>query len=122
LLVVAVKLPAPDYYPLKASIVALEEQTPPTSWTTLQTFTWAAAEAAEKKWSPAGIAETLIEDLPAENPIPSIVKVAGKTTFKRAYFTVEFTNKGTATTAPSRLDGIVLYMTSGRKSSTERVS
>lgn len=122
LLVVAVKLPAPDYYPLKASIVALEEQTPPTSWTTLQTFTWAAAEAAGKKWAPAGIAETLIEDLPAENPIPSIVKVAGKTTFKRAYFTVEFTNKGTGATAPSRLDGIVLYMTSGRKSSVERVS
>ena len=122
LLVVAVKLPAPDYYPLKANIVALEEQTPPTSWTTLETFTWTEAEAAGKKWAPAGISETLIEDLPTENPIPSIVKVGGKTTFKRAYFTVEFTNKGTATTAPSRLDGIVLYMTSGRKSSVERVS
>jgi hypothetical protein len=105
-----------------ASIVAIEEQNPATSWATLETYTWAAAEAANIPWSPVGTAPTQIQGLAAENPTPSIVKVAGKTTFKRAYFTVEFANKGTATTAPSRLDGIVLYMTSGRKSSTERVS
>jgi hypothetical protein len=69
-----------------------------------------------------GTTPTQIQGLAAENPVPRIVKVAGKTTFKRAYFTVEFANKGTEVTAPSRLDGIVLYMTSGRKSSVERVS
>lgn len=105
-----------------ASIVAIEEQTPATSWATLETYTWAAAEAANIPWSPVGTTPTQIQGLVAENPVPTIVKVAGKTTFKRAYFTVEFANKGTATTAPSRLDGIVLYMTSGRKSSVERVS
>ena len=105
-----------------ASIVAIEEQTPATSWATLETYTWSAAEAAGIPWSPVGTTPTQIQGLVAENPVPTIVKVAGKTTFKRAYFTVEFANKGTATTAPSRLDGIVLYMTSGRKSSVERVS
>jgi hypothetical protein len=105
-----------------ASIVAIEEQTPATSWTTLETYTWSGAEAANIPWSPVGTTPTQIQGLVSENPVPSIVKVAGKTTFKRAYFTVEFANKGTAATAPSRLDGIVLYMTSGRKSSVERVS
>ena len=105
-----------------ASIVAIEQETESISWTTLQTYTWATAEAANIPWTPVGVAPTNVQGLPAENPVPSIVKVAGKTTFKRAYFTVEFANKGSAVTAPSRLDGIVLYMTSGRKSSVERVS
>lgn len=107
---------------VKGSIVAIENQASPVTWSTLQTYTWAGANAAQIPWAPAGVQPTHVTGLPATAPKPTAVKITGKTTFKRAYFTVEFANDGTASTSPSRLDGIVLYMTAGRKSTTDRIS
>jgi hypothetical protein len=107
---------------VKASIVAIESTIPQRTWTQLNAYTWASANAAGLTWSPAGVSPTYVTGLASSSPVPNIVKIAGKNTFKRAYFTVEFANKGTSSTSPSRLDGIVLYMTSGRKSTTSRIS
>lgn len=105
-----------------AKIVAIQEQTVSKTWEELEAYTWTSAAAAGIVWSPAGVTPVIITGLPLTNPVPQIVKVGGKNTFKRAYFIIEFSNNGLSSTAPSRLDGIVLYMTSGRKTSVERVS
>jgi hypothetical protein len=108
---------------ITGGIVSVEETGQTLSWTTLQTYTWAQAQANGYVWSPAGTSiPVTIGGLPAVVGPPRVVKISGKQTFRRAYFTVEFANDGTASTAPSRLDGIVLYLTSGRKSTSERVS
>lgn len=98
----------------------LEEQL---LWSELETYTWAGAEAAEIAWLPLGAIEpVIVPRLPGVNPKPQVVKISGKQTFKRGYFTVRFQNDGTATTAPSRLDGIVLYLTNGRRMASQRVA
>ena len=116
---------------IKGSIVAIENQEAPIAWSELTTanarfplapYTWAEAISDGIPWAPEGVQPIHVPGLPATGPVPSVIKIAGKTTFKRAYFTVEFANTGTPSTSPSRLDGIVLYMTSGRKSTTNRVS
>lgn len=107
---------------INASIVAIEQQEQALTWTQLQAYTWSGATAAGIVWAPLGVTPTTVTGFPASSPVPSVAKISGKTTFKRAYFTVEFENNGTQSTAPSRLDGIVLYMVSGRKSTTSRVS
>ncbi len=107
---------------VNASIVAIEQEEQSITWTDLQTYTWAEAEEDGIVWAPLGVTPTTVSGFPASNPVPSVAKISGKTTFKRAYFTVEFENKGTSSTAPSRLDGIVLYMVSGRKQTMSRIS
>jgi hypothetical protein len=107
---------------VNASIVAIEQEEESITWDSLEDYTWAEAEAAGIVWTPLGVSPATVTGFPAENPVPSVAKISGKTTFKRAYFTVEFENKGTSGTAPSRLDGIVLYMVSGRRQTMSRIS
>lgn len=93
------------------------------TWADLQTYTWLQAETNGYVWSPAdGYNPTIISGLPAGNPVPQVLKVTGKQVFKRAYFTVKFRNDGTSNTAPSRLDGIVLYLTNGRRAAIGRTA
>jgi len=83
-------------------------------WAT-NNITWASLAANLTPWNalqPTIV--SLVTGLPAINPAPQVIKFGGKKTFKRAYFTVEFSNDGDSQTAPSRLDGIVLYMLAGK--------
>jgi len=78
--------------------------------------TWNNLATEAISWNTAQPTITnVVTGLPATNPVPFVVKIGGKRTFKRAYFTVEFSNDGTAATSPSRLDSLILYMTTGRK-------
>lgn len=91
----------------------IEEQL---TWEELGAYTWAGAAAAEIAWLPLGAVEpVIVTPLPGSKPKPQVIKISGKQTFKRGYFTIRFQNDGTANTAPSRLDGIVLYLTNGRR-------
>lgn len=83
-------------------------------WTTNST-TWASLATNLTAWTILQpTATSIVSGLPTSNPVPQVIKFGGKRVFKRAYFTVEFTNDGTAATSPSRLDGLVLYMLAGR--------
>jgi hypothetical protein len=88
----------------------------PITWDELDDYTWDGAEDAEVMWAkPGSIVPVIVGGLSETNPVPQVVKVSGKQTFKRAYFTVVFRNDGSQATSPSRLDGIVLYLTNGRR-------
>lgn len=98
----------------------IEEQV---TWEELMTYTWAGAEAAEIAWLPLGANEpVIVPRLTSDKPKPRVVKISGKQTFKRGYFTIRFQNDGTAATSPSRIDGIVLYLTNGRRMATGRTA
>ena len=98
----------------------LEEQI---TWEVLGTYTWAGAEAAGVPWLTLGaIVPVIVPRLPGSNPRPLVAKISGKQTFKRGYFTIRFQNDGTKATAPSRLDGIVLYLTNGRRMAIGRTA
>ena len=98
----------------------LEEQ--PT-WEDLQAYTWAQVEANGVTWLTAGaIVPVIVPKLPSQNPRPLVAKISGKQTFKRGFFTVRFQNDGTKDTSPSRLDGIVLYLTNGRRMAIGRTA
>jgi hypothetical protein len=85
-------------------------------WTELDDYTWTQAQFQEIPWAAINSAvPVIVGGLPNANPLPQVVKVSGKQTFKRAFFTVSFRNDGSKATAPSRLDGIVLYLTNGRR-------
>jgi hypothetical protein len=119
LLVVAVNWIEGGLTPIDA-FQDLEEQI---LWSELETYTWAAAATAKIAWLPLGAIEpVIVPGLPGLNPKPQVVKISGKQTFKRGYFTVRFQNEGTKATAPSRLDGIVLYLTNGRRMASQRVA
>ena len=105
---------------IKASITAIESEITPITWKTLQTYTWATANSNAIPWTPVGTQPVIINGLASSYPKPQVLKVSGKTTFKRAYFTIEFSNNGTAAQSPSRLDGIVLYLTAGRRLAMEQ--
>ena len=93
------------------------------TWEELETYTWEGAEAASIAWLPEGAIEpVIVTGLASSTPKPRVVKISGKQTFKRGYFTVRFQNDGTASTAPSRLDGIVLYLTNGRRMAQGRTA
>jgi hypothetical protein len=88
-----------------------------TSWNywTANNITWASLASNLTPWNALQPTITsLVTGLPPSNPVPQVIKFGGKKTFKRAYFTVEFSNNGNASTSPSRLDGIVLYMLAGK--------
>lgn len=88
----------------------------PMTWNELDDYTWDTAAFNEVVWAKAGvIVPVVVGGLPDANPNPQVVKVSGKQIFKRAYFTIIFRNNGSAEEAPSRLDGIVLYLTNGRR-------
>lgn len=88
----------------------------PMTWNELDDYTWLAAQNADVMWAkPGSIVPVIVGGLSETNPVPQVVKVSGKQTFKRAYFTVMFRNDGSQATSPSRLDGIVLYLTNGRR-------
>lgn len=96
----------------------IEEQL---TWEELQTYTWSGAAAAQIMWLPLGAIEpVIVNQLPSSKPKPQVIKISGKQTFKRGFFTIRFQNDGTANTAPSRLDGIVLYLTNGRRMAMAR--
>lgn len=93
------------------------------TWADLEAYTWEQAQIQEISWLPTGAGvPVIVGGLPSENPNPQVVKVSGKQTFKRAYFTIKFNNDGTSLTAPSRLDGIVLYLVNGRRISMSRTA
>lgn len=98
----------------------LEEQI---TWAQLMEYTWAEAEEFAFEWLPVNsIVPVIVPRLPGENPRPLVVKISGKQTFKRGFFTIRFQNDGTTVTAPSRLDGIVLYLTNGRRMAIGRTA
>ena len=109
---------------IEASIIPIEEYVPDNiTWAELQTYTWTAASAASLVWSPSGpVSSVVVTGLPTSNPTPQVIKISGKKTFKRAYFTVIFGNDGSTATSPSRLDGIVLYLTNGRRSAIGQIA
>ena len=93
------------------------------TWEALQAYTWTEAEEDGIPWLPVGaIVPVIVPRLPGENPRPLVAKISGKQTFKRGYFTIRFQNDGTSTTSPSRLDGIVLYLTNGRRMAIGRTA
>ena len=96
---------------------------PQMTWNDLDNYTWQEAQENEIAWLPFGAAvPAIVGGLPTSNPNPQVVKVSGKQTFKRAYFTIKFENNGTTATAPSRLDGIVLYLVNGRRIAMSRTA
>lgn len=94
------------------------------TWEELQAYTWQEAYDAGLTWLPEGAVEpaVIVTGFRNSNPRPRVVKISGKQTFKRGYFTIRFQNDGTADTAPSRLDGIVLYLTNGRRMAIGRTA
>lgn len=97
----------------------LEEQI---TWGELETYTWADA-GTSIQWLPEGAyVPVIVPRLPSSNPKPQVIKISGKQTFKRGYFTIRFQNDGTVATSPSRLDGIVLYLTNGRRMAQGRTA
>lgn len=96
---------------------------PQMTWNDLDDYTWYEAQINEIPWLPFGAAvPVIVGGLPTENPNPQVVKVSGKQTFKRAYFTIAFNNDGTTKTAPSRIDGLVLYLVNGRRIAMSRTA
>lgn len=96
---------------------------PQITWAELEAYTWQEAQDNEISWLPPGAGvPVIVGGLPSSNPNPQVVKVSGKQTFKRAYFTIKFDNDGTTATAPSRLDGIVLYLVNGRRIAMSRTA
>jgi hypothetical protein len=91
------------------------------TWQQLGEYTWAEAEDAGVRWNLFGT-YSRVNDLPEENPTPLVIKISGKQVFKRGFFTIRFENNGSSATAPSRLDGIVLYLTNGRRMASERTA
>lgn len=104
---------------LKGGITPIDQiQASTTTWGGLATAntTWANLAANLTAWTTLQpTISNLVSGLEATNPVPQVVKMGGKRTFKRAYFTVEFSNDGRAATSPSRLDALILYMAAGRK-------
>lgn len=117
LLVVAVNYVEASINPIDAINVSLM------TWNELDNYTWQQAQDNEITWLPFGSGiPVIVGGLPNTNPNPQVVKVSGKQTFKRAYFTIKFENDGTTATAPSRLDGIVLYLVNGRRIAMSRTA
>ena len=88
-----------------------------TTWNTwtAEATTWASL-AVDTAWTSLQITiSSIVNGLQTINPVPQVIKIGGKRTFKRAYFTVEFSNDGSSTTSPSRLDALILYMVAARK-------
>ena len=93
------------------------------TWEALGEYTWSEAEAEGIAWLPLNAIEpVIVPKLPGSNPRPIVVKISGKQTFKRGYFSIRFQNDGTVATAPSRVDGIVLYLTNGRRMAIGRTA
>jgi hypothetical protein len=89
-----------------------------TSWNywTANSTTWASLTSNLTSWNALQPTVTsLVTGLPSSNPVPQVIKFAGKKVFKRAFFTIEFSNSGNLATSPSRLDGVVLYLVAGRR-------
>lgn len=92
-------------------------------WDELDDYTWSEAEASEIAWLPIGaVVPVIVPRLESDRPKPRVVKISGKQTFKRGYFTIRTQNNGTALQAPSRVDGIVLYLTNGRRMAMGRTA
>jgi hypothetical protein len=104
---------------LKGSITPIDKlQSSTITWNTwvAQGKTWAILETEGTLWrSLQPTISAFVGGLQSTFPVPQVIKIGGKRTFKRAYFTVEFSNDGRASTSPSRLDGLILYMLAGRK-------
>lgn len=91
------------------------------TWNQISSSTW--AEAIAETWNPVGAPEaTFINGLQTNYPVPLVVKISGKKVFKRATFEVSFENDGTKYTSPSTIDGLVLYIDSGRRMAIGQVA
>lgn len=102
-----------DY--LKATLTPVEyRDTAVQTWSQASTLTW--NDKLTTLWAPEGAPEAVfINGLQSYNPVPIVVKISGKQTFKRAMFELSFQNDGTSYTSPSTIDGLVLYMQAGRR-------
>jgi hypothetical protein len=107
---------------LKATLTPVEyRDNPVQSWAQVASDTW--TDLLATTWSPAGSPDSrFINGLQSFNPVPIVVKISGKQTFKRATFEVSFENDGTAYTSPSTIDGLVLYIQSGRRMAIGQVA
>lgn len=107
---------------LKASLTPIELQdTPGSSWNDIDGNTW--TQMLTQTWRPSGLVEsTFINGLQNFYPVPIVVKISGKRVFKRAAFEVSFQNDGTSYTSPSTVDGLVLYVQSGRRMAIGQVA
>lgn len=93
------------------------------TWEEIAAYTWQEVEDDGLQWLPDGsFIPTIVPKLPSSNPKPQVIKISGKQTFKRGFFTVRFQTDGTSSTSPSRLDGIVLYLTNGRRMASARTA
>lgn len=104
---------------LKGSITPIDQlQSSFTTWNTWVAAgtTWNNLSTNQTPWvSLQPTISSTVSGLQSTFPVPQVIKIGGKRTFKRAYFTIEFSNDGRSTTSPSRLDGLILYMAAGRK-------
>jgi len=102
-----------DY--LKATLTPVEyKDTAVLSWSQNSSNTW--DDMLTTLWAPEGAPPAVfINGLQTYNPVPIVVKISGKQTFKRAMFELSFQNDGTQYTSPSTIDGIVLYIQAGRR-------
>lgn len=104
---------------LTGSITPIDQlESSSTTWNTwtASSTTWASLASSLTAWtSLQPTISNVVSGLQTSNPVPQVIKIGGKRTFKRAYFTVEFSNDGSASTSPSRLDALILYMVAARK-------
>lgn len=109
-----------DY--LKATLTPIDfRDTSTLTWSELAFSTWTVASGSS--WNPVGAPESVfINGLQANYPVPIVVKISGKQTFKRASFEVTFQNDGTKYTSPSTIDGLVLYIQAGRRMTIGQVA
>jgi hypothetical protein len=109
-----------DY--LKATLTPIDyRDTTSTTWGQIISSTWSAVLA--NTWNPIGAPEsTFINGLQTNYPVPIVVKISGKQTFKRASFEVTFENDGSQYTSPSTVDGLVLYIQAGRRMTMGQVA
>jgi hypothetical protein len=104
---------------LTGSITPIDKiESATTTWNTwlASSTTWQYLSTNNIAWTTLQPTITsVVNGLQTVEPVPQVIKIGGKRTFKRAYFTIEFSNDGSASTAPSRLDGLILYMVTGRR-------
>jgi hypothetical protein len=100
---------------LKATLTPVEyKDTTVSTWSQLASQDW--VDLLARTWNPEGAPDAVfINGLQTYNPVPLVVKISGKQTFKRATFEVSFENTGDQYTSPSTIDGLVLYMQPGRR-------
>jgi hypothetical protein len=107
---------------LRAALTPVQfKDGPVTTWNQVSTEIW--DDLLTTTWNPEGAPEAVfVNNLQTFNPVPIVVKISGKQTFKRATFEVSFENDGTVYTSPSTVDGLVLYIQAGKRMTIGQVA